>query len=491
MIIVSDACRTPAQNLDTQYITGVSAFALYPFDAQEQRVEIFYATAPGRAAAELNTIASEGIYTDILIDALIGVLHDAQGAEQQVLEQAADDGAHYIWSDPLASYLEKAIPRRIIDLGLDIAQEPRAVIPSGRGEWLARIDDARAAVFEAPPPTDHSLFPPGWTWGGGSAPPAMGRDLQRQRYFLTEAITVRQIATELMKSLVQGIPGNFRAALSWASRAPAPGAAQFIDEVEALAEPHPASPTNAQTALRVRGPGIVFEDSRGELIQRASDVLEWVAPLADVRHPVNAVVELGNRTVAVVPVLKGYVADVIIRNREIASLSYEPTYPTADGSRLERARLLRAVVTASVRQGHYDLADAGLIGVRALQLAKDIDPAMAVLAAYGYHELQESSRIEGMDAALRRQLGGPTLFDVGLLIGRFSMWTAPNVGGGRIHGAFPFVPLLSQGWELAEVFGVGDVGWLERVRPYLVPSMWTVFDTGATQLLRQHAIGDL
>ena len=103
---------------------------------------------------------------------------------------------------------------------------------------------------------------------------------------------------------------------------------------------------------------------------------------------------------------------------------------------------------------------------------------MAVFAAYGYYEL-------------RRQFRGPTLFDVGLLMDRLWLWTAPDVGGGRIWGPVPFVPMLSQGWELVEVLGKGDVGWLDHMRPKLVPSLWTVFDASATEALMQRALEDV
>ena len=54
MVIMSDECRTAACDLrrDT---SGVSVFAKYQATGREQRVEVFYTSAPGRAAAELDT----------------------------------------------------------------------------------------------------------------------------------------------------------------------------------------------------------------------------------------------------------------------------------------------------------------------------------------------------------------------------------------------------------------------------------------------------
>jgi len=95
VVIVSDACRTPAQELQTQSVNGASVFPNNPTEAPEKRVDVFYATAPGRAALELNTTDSQGIYTEVLHGALIGKAPD-------VLEPGeSGDAARYIWSGPL------------------------------------------------------------------------------------------------------------------------------------------------------------------------------------------------------------------------------------------------------------------------------------------------------------------------------------------------------------------------------------------------------
>ena len=53
VVIISDACRTPARDFDTQRITAVSAFPNRPVGGPLKRADIFYACAPG--ASEVST----------------------------------------------------------------------------------------------------------------------------------------------------------------------------------------------------------------------------------------------------------------------------------------------------------------------------------------------------------------------------------------------------------------------------------------------------
>jgi hypothetical protein len=59
------------------------------------------------------------------------------------------------------------------------------------------------------------------------------------------------------------------------------------------------------------------------------------------------------------------------------------------------------------------------------------------------------------------------------------------------HTVLPFVPLLVQGWELLDSLGIDELEWFERVRPMVLPSLWTVFDISARDDLMEmmRAIG--
>jgi Caspase domain len=440
VVIVSDACRTPAQELQTQSINGASVFPNNPTEAPEKRVDVFYATAPGRAALELNTTDSQGIYTEVLHAALTG-------AAPEVLEPGeGGDAARYIWSGPLGEYLETAVAERLIALHIDRDQTPKFDVQYGKKNlrWLARVVVAapRGGVPRSPLDREYGA-------------PATATPLQPRRRgvsALDEAVTVNQVAEGLVRAIGNEPATPFGEQLALAQQAPAPGTKRFIDSVMSLAQPFSPSRADADSVIRVRGAQLMS------------------ATPFDKGRPSNVLVEFDNHTMALMPVLPDYVTDITVNDREIVAVSFESPYGPSD--KLDEIRHVRAVVAASVQQGRFRLADDGLEVARGLQVLKGEDPALAVYAAYSYYEMQAQERLQQMNDALLDQLDGYTLFDVALLAGYVSQ-QVPR------HTVVPFVPLLVQGWELLDDLGIGDMAWFERMHPMVLSSLWTVFDISA------------
>src|SRR5207247_724704 len=98
---------------------------------------------------------------------------------------------------------------------------------------------------------------------------------------------------------------------------------------------------------------------------------------------------------------------------------YEPSDRTSRW-KLYRAhalelRTLRAVVATATREGSFRLqGEDALKLARRMQYAKGIDPALAVYAAYTYHDLHQFDYLEEMDGYMRRDLGA-SFFDVAML----------------------------------------------------------------------------
>ena len=223
VVIVSDACRTPAQELQTQSVNGASAFPNNPTEAPEKRVDVFYATAPGRAALELNTTDSQGIYTEVLHEALTGAAPDVLEAGE------SGDAARYIWSGPLGEYLETAVAERLIALNIDRDQTPKFDVQYGKKNlrWLARLLVAtpRAGVPRSPLERKY---------GAPDTPqPRRSRGVSA----LDKAVTVNQVAEGLVKAIANEPDTPFDLQLARAKRAPAPGTKRFVDSVKALAQP--------------------------------------------------------------------------------------------------------------------------------------------------------------------------------------------------------------------------------------------------------------
>ncbi|MGH8474030.1 MAG: hypothetical protein ACREVJ_16635, partial [Gammaproteobacteria bacterium] len=130
--------------------------------------------------------------------------------------------------------------------------------------------------------------------------------------------------------------------------------------------------------------------------------------------------------------LPWYLAALTFDEGELVDVSFEPSANSpfwADyAARADEIRALRGVAASASRQGRFrlDHVEDPLSIARKMQVAKGIDPTLAVYAAYAYYDLQEIERIRGMAAYLRDNLFGATLFDVALL-GR--MLVEQQVGG--------------------------------------------------------------
>ena len=473
VVIVSDACRTPAQELQTQSVNGASAFPNNPTEAPEKRVDVFYATAPGRAALELNTTDSQGIYTEVLHEALTGAAPDVLEAGE------SGDAARYIWSGPLGEYLETAVAERLIALNIDRDQTPKFDVQYGKKNlrWLARVLVATPRGGVPRSPLDR-------TYGAPDTPqPRRSRGVSA----LDKAVTVNQVAEGLMKAIANEPDTPFDLQLARAKRAPAPGAKRFLDSVKALAQPFSRSGA-PEEVIRVRGAQVLnTASSDGDVY--VDDSQRVRREPVDGRRPANMLVEFDNDTVALMPVLPDYITDITVHEREVVAVSFESV--SGQSNKLDEIRQVRAVVAASVRRGRFRLADNGLDMARNLQVLKGEDPALAVYAAYSYYEMQAHDRTRQMNDALLDQLNGYTLFDVALLAGYLSESRPDNSQWVHQHTVVPFVPLLVQGWELLDSLGIDDLVWFERMRPMVLPSLWTVFDISARDHLmeKMRAIG--
>ena len=232
VVIISDACRTPAREIDTQSITAVSAFPNEPAGGPQKRVDVFYASAPGQAALELNTLDAQGIFTEILHDALSGILYVAGGKEAEVLQPGGGgDFSKYVWSGPLGEYLENAVGERLLQLQIDKDQAPTFEVQYGDRNlhWLARIPS------------------------GGSRPDVpVVRGFERDAALDLPKVTrnLSQIANDLVATIIER-PDQFTAELDRAAEA---GARSFAESVTSLAPAFPE--TGVQAAIRVRGSNI-------------------------------------------------------------------------------------------------------------------------------------------------------------------------------------------------------------------------------------------
>jgi len=186
----------------------------------------------------------------------------------------------------------------------------------------------------------------------------------------------------------------------------------------------------------------------------------------------------------VIPAIHGFLAALTFEEGELVDVAYEPAttnyrwqeYQT----KVRELRRLRAVIATASQNGFFRLDDASALSLaRRMQHGKGIDPTLSVYAAYAYHDLQRQDIIREMIVYLKDDIGA-TLFDL-VLLGRrlIDKEVKPQ---DRI---IPFFPLLSQGWALLNANRVKRHPVLERIEPAMKNSLWTLFDEGAFDPLKE------
>lgn len=487
VVIISDACRTPAKEIDMQGLTPVSMFPNEPPGGPSQRVDVLYASAPGQAALEVSTVDAQGLFTGVLHDALAGVVYPAGGTEKEVFKKLSDeDPRYYVFSGPLGEYLEVAVGEKLIELDIDKDQAPTFDIQYGNKNlhWLARVTrDAPAVDLGAP-----GLRSLGGHVGEDESDHIDLRDIDLrdidfgQLFEDAEPTSVARSITQITDELFGVIltsPDEFDAELG---RAMDDGAANYASSIASLSEP--LDEADPLPAVRVRGAGIV------DVFPRIPDLRFDTASITVERRrsdqPFTLLVEFDNDTVAAIPTIAHHSTGVVINGQQIAAMSFDPV-DAGDSFRMSQLRLLRAVTTACMQRSRYRSVEAAVEISWQLPAQQGVDPTMALYAAYAYFSAQEPGPLDSINKALMFQWGGSSWFDLAMLRGHISaerdlgyQLSAVLSGSDQV----PPFPVLTQGWELLPDDDRRGAARLQRLRPHVKPSLWTVFDRRAVEVLR-------
>ena len=128
VIFFSDACRTAAEGIQAQYVSGSDIFPNYGSDGLEKSVDLFFACTLGRPAHEIrdpkaSASAFQAIYTEALVSALTG-----QHMEIVVPEGPPPSLSEFgvIRPRKLKEHLRKEVLRKLRALGTATAVYPTA-----------------------------------------------------------------------------------------------------------------------------------------------------------------------------------------------------------------------------------------------------------------------------------------------------------------------------------------------------------------------------
>jgi hypothetical protein len=459
VVFISDACRTAAEGIQAQGVSGSEIFPNSGASDVEQAVDLFFACTLGRPALEVrdpdaSANAFKAVYTEVLLD-------DLGGRNEQILDRVQESGQDFglVRPWPLKLDLREKVLRRLKASNVQpgISQTPDARITSESTVWLSRVP------LEPLPPVSR---------GGGvplapsSAPLEAPQDAWHG--LLREALAGKRdlLGSPFERSFPPGAdPRRLTRSLSHAAV--------------------PFGPMHFETncGFKVRGARLAGAFSRfaqTQLLGSEGEVLR----IDQVANPAaNVLLTFQNGTGVVLPAIPDFIAALTFEDEELVNVTYEPSDRSGRWDSFQHGSgelaTLRAVIASSARLGVFRLEgeDAPALA-RRMQVVKGIDPTMALYAAYAYHDQGQRERIQEMQAYMRGDLG-LRLFDIALLSRSLygkQVGTEPDV--------FPFVPLLSQGWALLAAHRISFPPSLEGLERRLVPSLWTLFDSQGVDMLR-------
>ncbi len=458
VVIISDACRVAPEGIKALSVKGQDIF---PNDGGGERakpVDQFYACLLGRAAAEIkDPVTAAKSYSALYTDALLVGL---DGMQSDLLEASGvtGDSARYVKARPLKKYLERELPARIRarKLHTRFNQEPDAIITSDE-EWLSRVQ-----IIGAPPVTRELPDIPLPDWAGY---PPDGVPSAR-------VPTQRDAIRELTHAAAEGTRSELRDTMErLTGRAPAVGA-DFAHTVATVARPFDPDRLDFHCGIKVRGARItdIFAP-RASAVVLNNEVVR-VDELPD--GAASILVQLDGGFGTVVPAIADFVAGLTFVEGELVDVAYEPSANSWRWSlfvgKADELRALRAVAASSSRHGRFELEGEEVDSVaRRMQLAKGVDPTLAVYAAYAYYDLQHVERIRDMSDYLYYDVGA-RLFDLELL-GRRLIGTSI----GAADPVVPFLPLLTQGWALLQAHRVTLHPALRGIERTMRDSVWSLY----------------
>lgn len=463
VVFISDACRTQVEGIQAGRVKGQEIFPNKPEGVPERPVDIFFACTLGSPSMEIKDPKNSAAiykaqYTEAMLEAL-------KGKRTEVIEELVDGSniVGLVRPRPLGNYLVTELARRLAgvkSLEGPVSQVPYARLTSPEKEaWLARFVEARVVR-------------------GRSAKPRKAR--------VKESVSIHGVAHSALRSALQGDRAATDRKVDEAIEAQVGGASTMK---RSIAREEPAyGPTHFETecGFKVRG-GRVVEAIIAPGTETHVDIDTNDPTLVRVYHAqapaASVLLQFHNGAGIVVPAIPQFLATISFADAELVSVSYEPSdnsfrWPAYLGN-IEQFRTLRSVIAASAHLGAFRLdGEDGAALAQQMQMSKNADPAMALYAAYAYHELRYTERLREMHDFQRNDLGF-RLFDLAMLTRALNK----KVSNAE-QNIFPAFPLLAQGWALLSAFGITLPRKLSDLQDHLVPSIWSVFDAEGVAMLR-------
>lgn len=459
VVFISDACRVAPDSIQAANVRGTEIFPNYGTSDVSNPVDQFFACGLGKTAAELKDAASaaenfSALYTDALLAALKGEMPEALNPEPPI-----DPDWRYVGPASLRNYLAKEVPKRVVSKHLvgKVNQNPDAIVIASEN-WISRLPRGGAGQVTPLPPER-------------PAPPPL---------------SPQSVTNALLNSTISEIPSiidpTFRVR-GWSEQKPFARFEEEIGETAMVIEPS-FGPDHFETECGIKVRGARVTEAFADRVTKLEQLDAGLVRIHRGDEPcVSVLLHFDDDTCTVVPAIHGYLAAMTFEKGELVDVAYEPAKTNrrwpAYQNKMRKLRRLRAVIAAATQSGYFRLDEKNAIPLaREMQYEKFIDPTLSVYAAYAYYDLQRKEIIREMAGYLRDTIGA-TLFDL-VLLGRqlVDREVRPR------DNIVPFFPLLSQGWALLNANRVKMHPVLRKIESRMKSSLWTLFDSGAFDPLR-------
>ena len=460
VVFISDACRTAADTINAQNVTGTDIFPNEQLTDTEKPVDLFYSCALGKPAHEardVNVTASQfkAFYTAALTKALCF-------REPEVVDWIKEGGAAvgYVRPRRLRDFLKVAVSKQIRSLNLQntVIQVPDAHVSSEPDAWLSRLT--------------------------GQAPPAKAADRGPLRGgpVLNAGLLTDSDATRLEDSgsgAIAAVRAVSQSLVSIAIRNP--GLISGAITVVASAGPQHFE---TQCGFKIRGTRIAEGYAIGASLERLGPSHDLVRVNGASKPGASVLLVLENGAGIVLPAIPEFIAALTMEEGDLIEVAYEPSDNTQRYEQYrpyaKELRTLRKVISSATLTGSFRLdGDEALSLAQRLQSLKGSDPSLAIYAAYAYNDLHRQDLVKQMNGYMTFDLGA-SLFDVAMLAGTLDGKKLP-----QRPAVLGFAPLLSQGWAYLRARRIELPNGCDELPQMLTESLWTMFNPDGVKRLRE------
>jgi Caspase domain len=474
VVFISDACRSSVTGPPLSGVMGSVIFPSRPIAPKQGEVDVYYATRPGDPAYEVpEAQATEG-YRAIFTDALLKTVIAPPFALVETVE-IDNRNASVITSRKMKDHLEATVPIDAADISVKLRQAPQVIVETALPKYFAEVKVQSIRTMRGRRP---------------ASPPALSVDRALSALKKEELIEKQGVTSEADVALAKDIG--------------------LIQELEGILAAHGRGHFETTTGFTIYGVGRVeayagswnadppFREHGDAWHLRLNN-----PPSQNLNEPSTSVFSFDAQSGAALAILPGFIGTVVVENGRVISVSYVPSDQTERYRESERQeaklRQMRAFAAVASRNGRFEVPSNPDRFAEQIRQFKGIDPTMGVYAAYAYAQAgrfrdvyrvytymwADQIEVPRYDGSGRNDyVRLPIPFDVCMLAGQYTS-RATEKGLLPIERSAPFCPMFAQGWALLDETDPMFRPIHRKLRPHLIPSLWTTFSPEGVQVARE------